>query len=257
MAPKALGAWILHRLTRPLPLDYFVLFSSATVWMGNSGQGNYVAANAFLDALSQYRRALGLPALTINWGPWAAVGMAAQANRGRRLAMRGVDVIPPQQGLQVLERLLLQQEAAQVLVVSANWQQVLDSFGRGRELALLSDLAQGKAARSISPDATGADGDLTVAALSAIEPGQRQPLLISLLQKELSTVLGLEAVEIDPQESLNNLGLDSLMALELKQRLENGLGIELPIESMMQDPNLIDLSVKLLARLGTSSAPVS
>jgi len=257
MAPKVEGAWNLHALTLNRPLDFFVLFSSAASVLGSPGQASYAAANAFLDALSQHRRALGLPALTINWGPWAAVGMAAQANRGRRLAMRGIDVIPPQQGLQMLEQLLLQQEAAQVMVISANWQQVLDSFGRGREFALLSDLARGKAAPPVSSDAAGADGDLTIAALSAIEPGQRQPLLISHLQKELSTVLGLEAVEIDPQESLYNLGLDSLMALELKQRLENGLGIELPIESLMQDPSLLDLSVKLLARLGISPAPVN
>jgi len=257
MAPKVEGAWNLHALTLNRPLDFFVLFSSAASVLGSPGQACYAAAHAFLDALSQHRRALGLPALTINWGPWAAVGMAAQANRGRRLAMRGIDVIPPQQGLQMLEQLLLQQEAAQVMVISANWQQVLDSFGRGREFALLSDLARGKAAPPVSSDAAGADGDLTIAALSAIEPGQRQPLLISHLQKELSTVLGLEAVEIDPQESLYNLGLDSLMALELKQRLENGLGIELPIESLMQDPSLLDLSVKLLARLGISPAPVN
>jgi len=264
MAPKVEGAWNLHALTLNRPLDFFVLFSSVASVLGSPGQGSYAAANAFLDALSHHRRALGLPALTINWGPWGAVGMAAQANRGRRLATRGIDAIPPQQGLQVLEQLLLRQEIGQVMVISADWQQ-LPSQGtflrRGREPALLSELAQGRAAHLGDDEAPlaanrrvqGAEGDLTIAALSAVEPDRRQPLLISHLQKELSTVLGLEAVEIDPQESLHNLGLDSLMALELKQRLENGLGIELPIESLMQDPSLTKLSTRLLALLGTSS----
>jgi NADPH:quinone reductase-like Zn-dependent oxidoreductase/NADP-dependent 3-hydroxy acid dehydrogenase YdfG/acyl carrier protein len=254
MAPKVEGAWNLHALTLERPLDFFVLFSSVASVLGSPGQGSYAAASAFLDALSHHRRALGLAALTINWGPWGTVGMAAQANRGRRLAARGIEAIPPRQGLEVLEQLLLRQEIGQVMVVSANWQMLLDSFPKGSEPALLSEMADGKAPLVANRDAQDADGNLTPAALSAIEPGQRQPLLISHLQKELSTVLGVEALEIDPQESLYNLGLDSLMALELKQRLENGLGIALPIESLMQDPSLTNLSTRLLAVMEISSS---
>jgi phthiocerol/phenolphthiocerol synthesis type-I polyketide synthase D len=173
--------------------------------------------------------------------------------RGQRLATRGIDTIPPRHGLQVLEQLLLRQEIGQVMVVSANWQMLLDSFPTGSEPALLSELSEGKTSLVANRGARDADGNLTLEALSAIEPGQRQPLLISHLQKELSTVLGVEAVEIDPQESLYNLGLDSLMALELKQRLENGLGITLPIESLMQDPSLTRLSDQLLTLVETSS----
>src|SRR5262249_23185671 len=95
MAPKFEGAWNLHSLTLNRPLAFFVLFSSIASVLGSPGQGPYAAANAFLDALSHHRRALGLPALTINWGPWGDVGMAARANRGRRLTMRGIDAIPP------------------------------------------------------------------------------------------------------------------------------------------------------------------
>ena len=89
-----------------------------------------------------------------------------------------------------------------------------------------------------------------------MEPGQRQARLQSLLRNELAIVLGLEPDEVDPQVSLNNLGLDSLMLLELRQRLENGLGIELPMESLMQDPNLSDLSTKLLVLLESSASRV-
>ncbi len=258
MAPKVEGAWNLHALTLNRPLDFFVLFSSVASVLGSPGQASYAAANAFLDALSQHRRTLGLPSLTINWGPWAAVGMAAQANGSRRLAMRGIDAIPPKQGLQALEQLLLhtQQETAQVVVVPANWQQMLHSFPAGREPVLLSHLIQGREDLAANQSNGHKQDDLSIAALSAIEPDQRQPQLISHLQKELAIVLGIEPTEVDPQESFNNLGLDSLMTLELKQRLENGLGIELSMESFIQDPNLVDLSARLLAQFGASSSRV-
>jgi phthiocerol/phenolphthiocerol synthesis type-I polyketide synthase C len=257
MSPKVQGAWNLHALTKDEPLDFFVLFSSVASVLGSPGQGSYAAANAFLDALSHRRRALGLPSLTINWGPWSAVGMAAQPGRGRRLASLGMDAIVPEQGLHVLEHLLPRRDGAQVMVVSANWQQVLDSLRSRREPPLLSQLVQGKTESPANPNSEQKQDVLTLEALLAIEPDLRQPLLIAHLQKELAIVLGLEAAEVDPQESFNNLGLDSLMALELRQRLENGLGIELSIESLVQDPNLIDLSARLLARVRFSPAPVN
>ncbi|GAC1343814.1 MAG: type I polyketide synthase [Ktedonobacteraceae bacterium] len=260
MVPKVQGAWNLHALTLNTPLDFFVLFSSVASVLGSPGQGSYAAANAFLDALSHQRRALGLPSLTINWGPWAAVGMAARPDRGRRLALLGMDAIAPQQGLQLLED-LLRRDAAQIVAISAHWQQMLHSFhAMKHEPALLSQLAIEEADRGqvVASTANQSNGrkeqDLTVESLSTVEPGQRLALLVSHLQKELAVVVGLEATEIEPRESLNNLGLDSLMVLELKQRLETDLGIELPIDSLMQYPSLTDLSAQLLARMETSQA---
>ena len=256
MAPKVQGAWNLHKLTLSAPLDFFVLFSSLASVLGSPGQGSYAAANSFLDALAQQRRALGLPALTINWGPWAAPGMTAPSNHNRRFAYRGIDAIAPQQGLEALEQ-LLRQDVAQMVVVPANWQQMLSSFPGGQAPALLTSVVQGQATPRASQSAQREEDDLSVAALAAMEPGQRQARLQSLLRNELAIVLGLEPDEVDPQVSLNNLGLDSLMLLELRQRLENGLGIELPMESLIQDPNLSDLSVKLLAILESSASRVS
>ena len=124
------------------------------------------------------------------------------------------------------------------------------------QLAFAGMTAQGQADLAANQSNGHKQDDLSIATLSAIEPDQRQPQLISHLQKELAIVLGLEPDKVDPQVSLNNLGFDSLMLLELRQRLENGLGIELPMESLMQDPNLSDLSTKLLVLLETSFSQV-
>ncbi len=139
-------------------------------------------------------------------------------------------------------------------MVSANWQQMLASLRPRREPPLLSQLVQARTESPAKLSAEGKHNDLIIEALSARELDQRQSLLITHLQKELAIVLGIEAAEVDPQESFNNLGLDSLMVLELKQRLENALGIELSIESLIRDPSLKSLSAQLLALLETSSS---
>jgi len=108
LAPKVQGTWNLHRLSLNYPLDFFVLFSSSACLLGAPGQGNYTAANAFLDAIASYRQGQGLPALSINWGPWAEVGMTARMGLEERLSQKGEDSIPPSLGLVVLEKLLLE-----------------------------------------------------------------------------------------------------------------------------------------------------
>src|SRR5208282_5568373 len=119
LRPKMMGGWLLHRLLEDAHLDFFVLFSSAGSLLGQPGQGNYAAANAFLDALAHHRRAQGQPALSINWGAWSGLGFA-DTSGGRRLAARlallGIRSIAPKQALEVLER-LLRQESPQVMAV--------------------------------------------------------------------------------------------------------------------------------------------
>ena len=122
MQPKVAGAWNLHRATSSLPLDFFVLFSSAASLMGSAGQGNYAAANAFLDALAHYRRRAGLPGVSINWSAWSQAGMAAAAGQHhRRLSARGLSEIAPQAGLAVLSRLAGPTTGAQVAVLPIDW----------------------------------------------------------------------------------------------------------------------------------------
>ena len=126
LRPKVMGGWLLHRLLRADPLDFFILFSSAGSVLGQPGQGNYAAANAFLDALAHYRQAQGQPALSINWGAWAGEGFADSVGGKRlaaRLALLGISSIAPKQALEMLGR-LLGQSATQVVAVPVNWKQV-------------------------------------------------------------------------------------------------------------------------------------
>ncbi|HEX8539131.1 MAG TPA: SDR family NAD(P)-dependent oxidoreductase, partial [Cystobacter sp.] len=128
MAPKVQGAWNLHTLTAGKALDFFVMYSSAAALLGFPGQSNYAAANAFMDALAQHRRGQGLPGLSINWGAFSEVGLAAaQSNRGERLSYRGMGSLQPAQGAAVLER-LLSGRAAQVAVMSLDARQWLEFY---------------------------------------------------------------------------------------------------------------------------------
>ncbi|MGH7754395.1 MAG: SDR family NAD(P)-dependent oxidoreductase, partial [Gemmatimonadales bacterium] len=171
MAPKIAGAWTLHTLTRDRPLECFVLFSSMASLLGSPGQGNYAAANAFLDALAQHRRAQGLPGLSINWGPWAEVGQAAaQANRGARLALRGLASLTPAQGMQALGR-LLRGAPAQGGVMALDLRQWREFYPMAAAAPLLSHLVREEGSRGQPGHGT---GDMR-AALLAMEPSQRRP----------------------------------------------------------------------------------
>jgi len=255
LRPKVVGSWLLHRLLEDAPLRFFVLFSSIASLLGSPGQGNYAAANAFLDALAHHQRAQGRPALSINWGPWAEVGLAARPERGGRLALRGIGSIAPRQGLEVLEQ-LLQQDAPQVGVLSVNWRQWRQFCPEAAESPLLSNLACGEA--NASPKVERSRG-LTRDALLAAEPGEHQRLLESYLGQRVAKVLGLPMAKLDVQQPLQNLGFDSLMAVELKNRVEADLGVVLPIVNFLQGPSVIQLARHLLDQLtaGPSASPAT
>jgi acyl transferase domain-containing protein/acyl carrier protein/SAM-dependent methyltransferase len=247
-APKIAGAWNLHLLTRQQPLDFFVMYSSAASVLGAPGQGNYAAANSFLDALAHYRRAQGLPALSINWGPWAEVGLAAaQANRGERLSFAGVGSIAPQRGMEIFGELLAGTRA-QISVLPLNLRQWRQSYPQLAETPLLVDLfsqeSQAEPARSQSNDMR--------AALNAAAPSERLALLEGHLQQQIARVVRLQPAQIEPHTSFKNLGLDSLMALEARNRLESSLGLTLPVTMIFGYPTVTALAAHLMSRLQMS-----
>lgn len=253
-APKIEGGWNLHVLTQRFPLDLFVLFSSATVWLGSPGQGNYVAANAFLDALAHHRRSLGLPSLSVNWGPWAEVGLAAaQVDRGERLAARGVGSIAPHQAVAALAR-LLQHGATQAGVMPFDPDQWCDATPTAKRShffdGLFDDLSTDVGTGSPQPQAP----DLRHT-LAAAEPGrQRRSILEDHLRDQVARVLRLAASRIPINRPLKGLGMDSLMALELRNRLEASLRLTLSATMVFNYPTIEQLTGHLAERMGVPLA---
>ncbi len=249
LAAKVAGAWHLHEATRALPLDFFVLFSSASALLGLSGQANYAAANAFLDALAQRRRSEGLPALSLNWGPWDEVGMAARGE-GRRWQALGLTPLAPERGLELLG-LLLRENATQVAILPGDWPSRVDELGFGRS-SLLAELARSepKVVRS----------DLLRRVQSA--PGADQPgLLTALLRAEVGRLLGSTA-PLDSRRGFFDLGLDSLMAVELRNRLQARLELNptLPASLIFDHPTIEALATYLANRFAPtapSATPVT
>ena len=233
MAPKVTGAWNLHRLTVDLPLDFFVTFSSVASVLGSPGQANYAAASAFLDVLAHERRAKGLPGLSINWGPWAESGMAASVDQRHRerLEAMGVDPLTPAQGLHALER-LIGQSRPEICVFPVDWRVFARQLPARARTPLLSELLEPGDLESGAGPAAPDQPELQLR-LSKALPRERWNLLLKFLQTEVAHVLGLPASRPpEPQDGFFDIGMDSLMAVELKNRLETSLGRTLPVTAL-------------------------
>ncbi|WP_257460229.1 type I polyketide synthase [Archangium lipolyticum] len=243
LAPKVQGAWNLHVRTQGRPLDFFVMFSSAASVLGSPGQGNYAAANAFMDALAHHRRAAGLPALSVNWGPWADVGLAAAAtNRGERLALRGVGNMPPAQALEALGRLLVR-EVAQAVVVPLDLRQWREFYLSAAQAPFLSVLMQERVGGTPSPKGSARE------LLAAAEPDQRRGLLEAYLREQLGRILRMEPDRIEPDLPFGEQGMDSLTGLELRNRIESGLKLTLSATLIYAYPTVEALTTHLFGKL--------
>lgn len=232
---KVRGAWNLHTLTRAQPLGFFVCFSSiASVW-GSKAQGHYAAANSFLDALAHHRRALGLAGTSINWGPWSGGGMLS-AEFEAQLARVGVKALSPETALAALER-VLGSGAAQVAVAAVDWEtfKAVYTARRPRPLVERIDVPASSGRPPAEPTIR--------PQLLAAPPAEREALLQSYLLAEVGRVLGFGPDQSpDPQTGFRDLGMDSLMAVELKRRLEAGLGVPLSATLAFNYPNVRALS---------------
>ncbi|MXY31280.1 MAG: SDR family NAD(P)-dependent oxidoreductase, partial [Gammaproteobacteria bacterium] len=211
--PKILGAWHLHRATVDRDLDMFVLFSSRVGVMGNPGQANHAAANAFLDQLAGHRRALGLPGQAIAWGAWSEIGEAAEQKERieRQRASRGGRWFTPQQGIRSFDR-LVREDVTNSVVMSMDWS-VFEEAVEDRP-PFLEDLLSTTDAEAESP----ALSDDLITRLGQTPAAEREALLVSFLQQELQAVLRLPSAP-EPTVGFFDLGMDSLMAVELRNRL--------------------------------------
>ena len=220
---KVRGTWNLHQMTRDLPIDFFILFSSAAAIWGNAGQGNYAAANSFLDSLAHERNRQGLPAVSINWFAWSGEGMAKDLsdmlNRG---LLRGFEPIEPQEGLDALYD-LLGGSPAQIVAVPVDWKVVFEQFEEADNVALLSEVLDQQVEENSAKD------DFLVQ-LESIPIGDQSKFLYERVEKFTLNVLGLRSsTRIDPRQPLRDIGLDSLMAVELHNALANCVQQDLPM----------------------------
>jgi acyl transferase domain-containing protein/NADPH:quinone reductase-like Zn-dependent oxidoreductase/acyl carrier protein len=231
-APKLDGAWHLHALTRELPLQHFVLFASFAGVLGGAGQSNYAAANAFLDALAHHRRARGLAGLSIDWGLWAEpTGVTAHLTDAERarMARAGVLPLPTEQALRLLDRALA---APQAQLVSNRFAPRLFATAADELPPLFRQLGRRQLRRAADPSARASLRD----ELATLSPAARARALFGFVTDAIAAVMGSEAAAIDGDRPLGEAGLDSLLAVELRNRLAAASGLRLPSTLLFDHP---------------------
>ncbi|AGC47287.1 non-ribosomal peptide synthetase [Myxococcus stipitatus DSM 14675] len=233
LRPKVRGAWNLHRLTSGLALEHFVLFSSVASLVGSAGQSNHCAATAFEDALAHHRRALGLPGLSINWGVWAGEA-GARVDVSEQSHTPGWGLLSVPQGLRALEALLTS-PVAQVGVAEIDWA----VFGGGRTAPYDAELRE--AARG-QPEGRAR----FLETLSESPVPARRKLLMNYLREQVAWIRGAASgASIDPAQGFNEMGIDSLAALQLKNRLQSAFGLSLPATLVFNYPTTEKLAEQL------------
>jgi len=243
-APKVNGSWNIARALRNHSVDFILYFSSMASLLGSPGQGNYAAANAFMDALAHYQQSQHIRAISINWGPWANVGMAARVKGN--VGGQGIKPIDPEIGVELLEH-LLQRNLPQIAVLPIQWKSFLKRFEGINLPPVLNHFAGVRAAKG---DTTTVQKSKFVQRLEKASPEERKEMLIQYLREQATRVLGLDpATPVDPNKPLSEMGLDSLMAIELKNTLDNAVGQKLPATVVFNYPTIDALAGYLLTEV--------
>ncbi|MFJ3234002.1 SDR family NAD(P)-dependent oxidoreductase [Streptomyces sp. NPDC086787] len=238
-APKVTGAWNLHRATEHQPLDWFVLYSSMSSLLGNAGQGTYAAANAWLDAFADWRTRGGLPTLAVDWGPWGETGQAVD------FAERGYETIPTDKGLEALGSLLTHRRVRTAVIPGPppTW------IPRAAAASSLFGLLAPDAAQAEEEAVT--DGSDIHTRLKALPVGiARQTALENYLADHIRAILRTGGSTLDPHTPLKSLGFDSLLATELRIRLDTDLAVRLASNFIWQHPTVATLATALMVLMG-------
>jgi acyl transferase domain-containing protein/acyl-CoA synthetase (AMP-forming)/AMP-acid ligase II/acyl carrier protein/predicted alpha/beta-fold hydrolase len=240
LAPKIQGTWNLHQFTQDIALDFFVMFSSVAALLGSPGQGNYAAANAFLDAIAHDRKTKGLPALSINWGPLSE-GMAAT----KRLGTTGLKPIPTEQGIEILIQ-LLSEKTAQIGVIDAQWEELIQKFPDLIRSPYFQEIVGQFSNHKPSSKLAIFDQLLTMPST------QREEFLTAYLQSSLAQIMQMNGKSIAPHESLLDLGMDSLMVMEAINQLKSDLQLMLYPREFYERPQIETLAKYLAAEFEKS-----
>jgi acyl transferase domain-containing protein/acyl-CoA synthetase (AMP-forming)/AMP-acid ligase II len=238
LAPKALAGLHLHELTRDMGLSAFVVFSSLAATMGSGGQGDYAAANALLDALVVHRRSHGLPATSLAWGPWEGTGMVASPELEEQLVRRGLLSMPPEQAISVLDHALAEGRGC-LTVASIDWDRYAPTFAVARPRPLIEDLPEARAA--LERHRGGADATLEGSPLEGrlvgLSKKERERVVLELVLAQAAGVLGhSDPGAVDAGRAFRELGVDSLAAVELRNRLVSRTGVRLDATVVFDHP---------------------
>jgi NADPH:quinone reductase-like Zn-dependent oxidoreductase/SAM-dependent methyltransferase/acyl carrier protein len=256
IGPKALGAWLLHQGTREIALDCFVMFSSVSSLFGNPAQGNYAAANAFLDSLAHHRHALGLPGLTINWGMLGEEGYVARNERvGEFLAKQGVTELSPGEVVSIV-RSSISAGIPQVAAIRVDWAK-WKTFFRGMQAnPLLERIFAAVDKYESSSVKSDWRNKIDVAG-----PEERQTVIAQAVREVVGSVLRVKPETLRDDQPLTDLGLDSLMGVEIENSLEASIGVALPPTSLMRARTIGQIATLIAGHLGgagsTATSPAT
>lgn len=249
MAPKAHGAWLLHSATKDLGLECFVMFSSVSSIFGNPAQGNYAAANAVLDALTHHRRSAGLPALTVNWGVLGGAGYVARNEKvGEFLARQGTAAISPAEVTALLDS-FLEKDAGQMIAIRVDWSKWRQFF-RGLEAnPMLEKIMAGE----MGSGESGHGGSDWRGRLQAASAEERPALVSQAVREVVGGVLRVKPESLRDDQPLTDLGLDSLMGVEIETSLERSIGVALPPTSLMRARTIGQIATLISDHMGAAS----
>lgn len=246
LRPKINGTWNLHFITKEKELDFFVMFSSIASVLGSPGQGNYAAANAFLDSFVHFRLSQGLPAQTINWGLWNDIGMAANTPKGGLNVLRDRGLVKGMHsdlGINFLQY-IMKARIPNVMVQSVKWKELCDFFSYKETPPLLTNLVKEIRGEKVKEVTEQKEGEIRKKLVS-LTSKEREKFLLNYLSERISKVMELTPNQVKWEEPLINLGMDSLMAIEMKNRIEFELGITINLQSILQGANVDSLVTEI------------
>jgi NADPH:quinone reductase-like Zn-dependent oxidoreductase/acyl carrier protein/NADP-dependent 3-hydroxy acid dehydrogenase YdfG len=250
MAPKAHGAWLLHEETKAMNLDCFVMFSSVSSIFGNPAQGNYAAANAFLDSLAHHRRALGLPALAINWGVLGGEGYVARNERvAEFLARQGTAALTPKEVTSLMESFLTA-NATQMAAIRVDWAKWRQSFRGMQDNPLVQRIFES----GVEVQESGGGSSDWRQKIQSAGPDEREDVIGQAVRDVVGSVLRVKPDSLRNDQPLTDLGLDSLMGVEIENLLESSVGVALPPTSLMRARTIGQIASLISEHLGGADA---
>lgn len=251
--PKIFAAWNLHKVLMDFPIDFFVLFSSTGSTLVSMGQAAYASGNAFIDALSHYRLQKGLPALSINWGPWAEVGMAAKLNLVEHYRERGMESVTPVSGMAVMDRLMWQNVSQAIVLPIISWELLGEKhYPMAEPPRIVEEVIALEAKNKENDGGKQKTTKNILEEIASCNEDERLTITINYLKEIIAKTLRYDLAKLNENEPLAVFGMDSMMATEIRNRIELGLEIPLSVVELLKGASIKDLAENALIKLKDS-----